>query len=66
MTYPHSAIVIGTCSLCGGRVTLPFVWHSVVPPVPTCESCGAVKAEGPVIEMRRVTTRITNGTGGEQ
>lgn len=44
--------VLGTCSLCGGRVTLPDAWMSVNPPVPTCESCHATqKSHGPVIEM---------------
>jgi hypothetical protein len=44
---------IGTCSICGGRVSVPAAWMSVVPPVPTCESCGAVEAEhGPVIQMK--------------
>lgn len=37
-----SVRVIGKCSLCGGRVTVPIAWWSVVPPVPTCERCGAV------------------------
>lgn len=45
--------VIGTCSICGGRVTVPSVYHSVVPPTPTCEKCGAVPRQsyGPVIPM---------------
>jgi hypothetical protein len=44
--------VLGTCSNCGGRVTIPFHWMSVVPPVPTCESCGATALpNGPVIPM---------------
>jgi hypothetical protein len=48
-----SCQVIGTCSLCGGRVTVPTVWMGIVPPDPTCGSCGAVKAShGPVIEMQ--------------
>ena len=44
---------VGTCSNCGGRVTLPDAWYSVIPPVPTCQSCGAVKTQphGPVVEM---------------
>ena len=46
-------IVLGTCSLCGGAVSVPQIWHGVIPPVPTCESCGATKKEdnGPVIDM---------------
>lgn len=44
---------IGTCSICGGPVTVPAVWHSVLPAVPQCRSCGAVAAShGPVIPMR--------------
>ncbi len=44
---------IGTCSVCGGRVTVPDMWGGVVPPSPTCEQCGAVAAShGPVIPMR--------------
>lgn len=46
---------IGTCSNCGGRVTLPEIWMGVIPPVPTCQSCGATQKQphGPVIEMER-------------
>lgn len=44
--------VIGTCSLCGGQVCVPTIYHSVVPPRPQCVRCGAVaKRTGPVIEM---------------
>ncbi len=44
---------IGTCSICGGRVSEPVFFHSIVPPVPTCESCGAVAASfGPVVPMK--------------
>lgn len=45
--------VVGTCSLCGGPVTVPTVWWSVFPPVPHCERCGAMpkKGFGPVIDM---------------
>ena len=50
--------VIGKCSCCGGRVVLPTAWLSVIPPVPTCESCGATQSSGPVIQMepRRMRT----------
>ncbi len=45
---------IGICSLCGGDVVLPTHYMSVVPPKPTCESCGAVaKTKGPVVPMQR-------------
>lgn len=44
--------IIGTCSICGGTVSVPTVFHSVTPPVPTCESCGAQKKSTlPVVEM---------------
>lgn len=44
--------VLGACSVCGGAVVVPEIWHSVKPPIPTCERCGAVrKNPGPVIEM---------------
>lgn len=33
--------VVGRCSICGGSVTVPTIWGGVVPPVPTCSSCGA-------------------------
>lgn len=53
----------GTCSLCGGAVTTPFAWWGVIPPTPTCSSCGAIPAapHGPVIPMqpRRVVTTTT-------
>lgn len=59
--------IIGTCSCCGGRVSVPTVFMSVVPPVPTCESCGATQAaHGPVIQMQpappALRSRITFGS----
>lgn len=47
--------VIGSCSLCGGAVTVPSVWMGITPPIPTCSSCGATKraAFGPVIPMEK-------------
>lgn len=58
---------IGTCSICGGRVSVPQVWHGIIPPTPTCEACGAVAAEtyGPVIPMQRpqFDIKISDGTG---
>ena len=51
---PTDVTVLGTCSLCGGHVVVPTMWMSVLPCRPTCQSCGATKADGPVIEMRRV------------
>jgi len=57
--------VIGTCSICGGAVAVPSVWHGVIPPTPICQGCGAVPStHGPVIDMKpappmRVTTTNT-------
>lgn len=44
---------LGTCSHCGGPVTVPYVWGGTIPPVPTCQICGAMKKNpyGPVIDM---------------
>jgi len=47
-----SDIVVGTCSLCGGAVTVPSVFWSVNAPIPTCIKCGATqKQKLPTIEM---------------
>ena len=44
--------VHGRCSICGGTVTTPHVYHSVVPPTPTCQACGAKKKNTlPIVEM---------------
>lgn len=42
---------VGTCSICGGRVSTPEAWYATVPPVPRCESCGATMSApwGPII-----------------
>jgi len=47
-------ITVGTCSCCGGRVTVPDNWLSVIPPVPTCKQCGATPEQphGAVIPMK--------------
>lgn len=52
MTYNTNTI--GTCSLCGGAVTVPSLWGGIIPPTPTCSRCGAVPREphGPVIPMQ--------------
>lgn len=56
---------IGTCSICGGRVTVPHAWGAVIPPTPTCERCGATSAaHGPVIPMQgRENTKIVSSSG---
>lgn len=45
--------IVGTCGLCGGPVTLPRVWHGVIPPAAACSDCGAYvkKDYGPVLPM---------------
>ena len=45
--------IVGTCSCCQGPVTVPTMYHSIVPPVPTCQRCGAKAAPnyGRVIPM---------------
>ena len=44
--------VVGTCGLCRGAVVLPVVWFCVIPPIPTCEECGATVAQnGPILPM---------------
>ncbi len=61
-----STTTVGSCSICGGRVSVPLVWWGVVPPIPQCDSCGAVEASphGPVIQMQpRAPTFTTTGTG---
>lgn len=44
---------VGTCSICAGRVTAPQTYLSTVPPIPSCESCGATQKQphGDVIQM---------------
>lgn len=57
-------VTVGTCGLCGGRVTVPGVWQSIIPPVPTCEACGASIAEhGPVLPMNPASRPVVTTTG---
>jgi hypothetical protein len=46
---------VGTCSQCGGPVTVPSVWGGLEPPIPTCRRCGAQAstAYGPIIHTER-------------
>lgn len=45
-------MIIGTCSRCGGPVTVPDAWGGIIPPTPTCATCGATAAGyGPIIQM---------------
>ena len=56
--------VVGTCSICGGPVSCPSVWWSIITPVPTCEHCGAVSAQhGPVIPMKKKDYYVSTASG---
>jgi hypothetical protein len=50
-----SSRTIGTCSICGGRVSVPDHWMGIHPPIPTCDSCGAhmKQPHGPVVPMEK-------------
>lgn len=53
---------VDTCSLWGGRVSVPYVWGGTVQPTPTCESCGATPLPyGPVIQMKPKWTGVDSG-----
>jgi uncharacterized Zn finger protein len=60
-------ITIGKCSICGGEVTCPQVWHGIVPPTPRCRNCGAVPkaTRGPVIPMEKPPETQVSYTGTE-
>ena len=71
-TIPIGHTVIGSCSLCGGPVTVPTVWHCILPPVATCAKCGATKADDPALPVvpmvppsrhHSVSTRTATHTG---
>ena len=38
-------VILGRCSICSGNVTVPETWMGTQPPVPTCSSCGATRAD---------------------
>lgn len=46
---------VGICGECGGYVTVPWVFMSVCPPVPTCAKCGrkAKDTSLPVLPMKQ-------------
>ena len=56
-----SYTTVGTCSICGGAVVVPTIWHSILPPTPYCIVCGATAANqhGPVIPMQPNNIKIT-------
>lgn len=49
----YNETVLGTCSICGGPVVVPTVYHSVNRPIPKCKHCGAIEKQnfGPIIPM---------------
>ena len=53
--------VIGTCSICGGPVTMPNVWWSTgCPPTPRCEWCGAENGKPHPITGSRVVLTVAH------
>jgi hypothetical protein len=68
---PGSKATIGTCGLCGGRVSVPTIWMGIIPPVPMCEECGAVAKPnyGPTLPMeppRQLRWTTGTSTGGTE
>lgn len=58
--------VVGKCGHCGGKVTVPDVWFGVIPPDPTCESCGWIKSDDLKVLKMRPPPKFsisTKGTG---
>lgn len=56
-------MIIGKCSLCGGDVSTPQHWASVLPAFPTCTKCGAVAdTQQPVIKMQRPKHELLSTT----
>lgn len=66
---------IGTCSLCGGAVTIySGAWGGSAPPQATCGSCGATPAKSPqyggyggsypILNMQPSTYKVRIGGGG--
>lgn len=55
--------IVGTCSKCGGTVCTPIVWAGTTPPIPKCDTCGAVKKNSlPVIETEYVEDSSSDGS----
>lgn len=52
-TIPVDHVIVGTCGICGGPVTLPRIWGGVNLPPKTCATCGATAKEsyGPILPM---------------
>ena len=51
--------VVGTCGNCGGAVTVPRAFLSVIAPVPRCERCHATpkRVFGPTLPMNPAPLR---------
>jgi len=49
--------VLGKCSCCGGLVMVPGAWAGILPPRPTCSSCGAVAEDTPNLPVIPTTRR---------
>lgn len=66
--YLYDRLTVGSCSICGGDVTVPKVYMSTIPPTPTCSKCGAVaRSLLPVIDMvpsTPINYKLTITTGG--
>ena len=61
-----SQILVGTCGICGGAITVPGVWGGIIPPTPSCTRCRAIPADahGPVRQMKLVpAVKITDSAG---
>lgn len=44
--------IVGACSICGGDVVVPAVYHGIHQPIPSCRQCGATKKDDrKVIQM---------------
>lgn len=43
-------MLYGACSICGGRVIKPDVWHGIISPQAQCERCHAVM-KLPIVQM---------------
>jgi hypothetical protein len=64
MTAFSQTTTVGRCSICGGHVVVPNLWAGSVPPVPTCEICGAIEAPydpaAKPLPILRMTLRADN------
>jgi hypothetical protein len=46
--------IVGTCSACGGAVTMSSTWFGTQPQIPSCRSCHGTPKNpyGPVVEIQ--------------